>query len=160
VNPQVTNPNFLVVGQQLCIPVPIPQPIPCIGGFIYVVQRGDTISQIALRFALTVQDILRANPQITNPNQLFVGQPICIPLPIPQPPACAGTLYTVRPGETLSSIARQFNLTVDVILRANPQITDPNLIFTGQVICIPAVREEMEPVEDEGVREEEPLEQE
>lgn len=155
-NPQVTNPNFLVVGQQLCIPGPAPQPIPCTGGYIYTVQQGDTLSRIAARFDLTVQDILRANPQITDPNRLFVGQPICIPLPIPQPPACAGTLYTIRQGDTLTSIARQFNTTVEVLLRANPQITDPRLIFSGQQICIPAARAEAEEFREESRTEEQP----
>lgn len=152
-NPLVTDPNNLVVGLILCIPASTPQPIPCTGGFIYVVQRGDTLSRIAARFDLVVQDLLRANPQLTNPNQLYIGQPICIPLPIPQPPACAGTLYTIRKGETLSSIARQFNTTVEVILRANPQITDPNLIFSGQVICIPTVRAEVENTKGADVQE-------
>lgn len=156
-NPQILNPNFLVPGQQICIPAPPHETPECPGGFIYIVRRGDTLSAIALRYDLTARDILRVNPQITDPNRLYVGQQICIPLPIPAPPACTGTEYIIRKGDTLSIIARRFNLTVNEILQANPQITDPNLIFSGQVICIP-VREELqddvrEEVQDE-VREE------
>ncbi|MFA5524103.1 MAG: LysM peptidoglycan-binding domain-containing protein [Tissierellales bacterium] len=46
--------------------------------------------------------------------------------------------YTVRPGDTLSSIAQRFELlTYAQILRVNREITNPNLIYAGQVINIP-----------------------
>jgi LysM repeat protein len=57
---------------------------------------------------------------------------------VPRPPKkCDGQFYTIRPSDTLFSIARKFNVTVDQILAANPQIINPNIIFVGQVICIP-----------------------
>ena len=59
---------------------------------------------------------------------------------LPHPPKCVGVLYTVRPGDTLFGIAQQFQVTVNQILAANPQIKDPNIIFAGQVICIPTQR--------------------
>lgn len=46
--------------------------------------------------------------------------------------------YVVQAGDTLSSIAQKFGTTVNVIIRAN-NITDPNLIFVGQVLTIPGV---------------------
>lgn len=45
--------------------------------------------------------------------------------------------YTVKQGDTLYSIARQHNVTVASVLQANPLITNPNLIFSGQVLNIP-----------------------
>lgn len=50
---------------------------------------------------------------------------------------CHGQLYTVRAWDTLFFIARRFGVTVQQIREVNPQITNPNLIFIGQVICIP-----------------------
>lgn len=48
--------------------------------------------------------------------------------------------YTVKPGDTLSSIARSFELlTYRQILRVNPQIFNPNLIYPGQVINVPKI---------------------
>ncbi|MBS4026899.1 MAG: LysM peptidoglycan-binding domain-containing protein [Clostridia bacterium] len=57
---------------------------------------------------------------------------------IPRPPRkCDGKLYKVRPTETLVSIARKFGVTVEDILAANPQIVNRDIIFVGQLICIP-----------------------
>jgi LysM repeat protein len=48
-----------------------------------------------------------------------------------------GTTYTVKKGDTLSAIAKRYGTTVDAILKANPNIKNPNLIKVGQVIVIP-----------------------
>lgn len=53
-------------------------------------------------------------------------------------PIPAVTVYVVQPGDTLFKIAMRFGTTVDAILAANPEITDPNVIFPGQKILIPA----------------------
>ncbi len=45
--------------------------------------------------------------------------------------------YTVQRGDTLRIIANRFNTTVSAILALNPQITNPNLIYPGQVIVVP-----------------------
>ncbi len=47
----------------------------------YVIKAGDTLYAIAIRFKVTVQAILAANPEITNPNQIAIGQKIVIPKP-------------------------------------------------------------------------------
>jgi len=47
-------------------------------------------------------------------------------------------IHVVQPGDTLTRIARQYNTTVEAILEANPEITDPNFIRVGQEIKIPA----------------------
>ncbi|MFT4413925.1 LysM peptidoglycan-binding domain-containing protein [Fredinandcohnia humi] len=46
--------------------------------------------------------------------------------------------YIVRPGSNLFSIAIWFGITVESILQVNPQITNPNLVYAGQIINIPA----------------------
>ncbi len=136
-NPQLVNPNLLMPGQIICIPLPIPEPPACINGLLYTLERGDSLYRLANRYDLTVQDIMRANPQIVDQNQLFVGQQICIPLPIPVPNCVGGVLYMVQKGESLNYIANKFELTLDELLEANPQIVNPNLIFPGQEICLP-----------------------
>jgi LysM repeat protein len=44
--------------------------------------------------------------------------------------------YTVKKGDTLSRIAMKFNTTVDELMKLNPQIKDPNLIYAGQRIRV------------------------
>ena len=45
--------------------------------------------------------------------------------------------YTVKTGDTLSSIAKRFGTTVKAIMRANPWIDDPDYIQVGWVLKIP-----------------------
>ncbi|AZR73645.1 hypothetical protein BBF96_09755 [Anoxybacter fermentans] len=95
----------------------------------YIVRPGDTLYLIARRFGLTLNQLLGANPQITNPNIIFVGQRINIPIVF--------LTYIVEPGDTLYLIAQRFGLTLRQLLAANPQIPDPNIIFVDQPINIP-----------------------
>ncbi len=79
INPGV-DPDRLQVGQNICLPpAPGGGPFPCYGGSIYRVQAGDTLYAIARRYGLTPQQLLTANPELTDPNALQVGQPVCIP---------------------------------------------------------------------------------
>lgn len=43
---------------------------------------GDTLSALARRFGVTVAQIVAANPAITNPDRIYVGQRVCIPRPV------------------------------------------------------------------------------
>jgi LysM repeat protein len=45
--------------------------------------------------------------------------------------------YSVQEGDTLGSIAQAFDTTVDDLVEANPDIQDPDVIFTGQTLCVP-----------------------
>ena len=111
-----------------------PNPPQC-QGTLYTIQAGDTFFNIARRYQISVQSLVNANPQIADPSRIVPGQVICIPV---QPaPGCPGQLYTVRSGDTLGVIAQRFGVSVRQILAVNPQITNSNVIFVGQQICIP-----------------------
>lgn len=101
-------------------------------GVTYLVQPGDTFYSIANRYNVSVQELIRANPQITNPNFLYIGQQVCIPI------ECSGRFYTIQSGENLNIISQKFGVSLAQILAANPQITNPNVLYVGQRICIPA----------------------
>jgi tyrosinase len=45
--------------------------------------------------------------------------------------------YVVQQGDTLSGIAQRFGVSLQALEAANPQISDPNLIFPGQLVTIP-----------------------
>lgn len=81
-NPGV-NPTKLQIGQTICIP---PVSSTC-KGFMYTIKQGDTLYNIAKTYGTTVEAIVKANPNI-NPNNLQIGQVICIPVEpalVPQP---------------------------------------------------------------------------
>ncbi|HQE02391.1 MAG TPA: LysM domain-containing protein [Bacillota bacterium] len=128
------DPNNLRIGQVICIPT-APAPPQCPNGFLYTIQPGDTFFLLAQRFGTTVQAIQQANPA-ADPNNLRIGQVICIPT-APAPPQCPnGFLYTIRPGDTFFLLAQRFGTTVQAIQQANPGVNPDNL-QVGQVICIP-----------------------
>ena len=133
-NPLV-NPERLQIGQLICIPRQ-PQFPPCPQGNFYTIRAGDTFYSLARRFNVSLADLLEANPGV-NPERLFVGQVVCIPLAVPPVTCPPGTLtYTIRAGDTLFSLARRFNTTVASILGLNPGI-NPEALLIGQRICIP-----------------------
>jgi putative chitinase len=111
------------------------------GAIIHIVQWGETLSGIARRYGTTVYAITRANG-IANPNRIYAGQRLYIPVGVAPPyypgtPAyCSGWYYTVRPGDTLSGIAYRSGVSVNALMRAN-YITNPNRIYAGQKLCIP-----------------------
>jgi LysM repeat protein len=53
---------------------------PAVGGTTYIVKTGDTLYTIAIRFGVTINDIVAAN-NLTNPNRLTIGQELIIPPP-------------------------------------------------------------------------------
>lgn len=108
----------------------------CPGGTVYTIRPGDTLFSLARRFNTSIQDIVNANPGI-DPNNLQIGQQICIPVAPTPRPCPGGFLYTIRAGDTFFSIARRFGISVDALIAANPGV-DPNRLQIGQQICVPA----------------------
>jgi LysM repeat protein len=102
----------------------------------YIVQRGDTLKGIAQKCGVTLNDLLDANPAITNPNLIYRGQRLVIP---GSESESNPVKYTVKPGDTLQSIADRFDVSVGLILQNNPQISDPTRLTPGQVLTVPVV---------------------
>ncbi|WMM24272.1 LysM peptidoglycan-binding domain-containing protein [Tissierella sp. MB52-C2] len=106
-NPGV-DPNRLFIGQVICIPTSGPGPTPgtCPSGTTsYTIRSGDTLFILAQRFNTTVEAIIRANPNI-NPNNLQVGQIICIPTSTPGPGPTPGACPILRQGSRGADVVR------------------------------------------------------
>ena len=145
-NPQISDSSLIYSGQVILIPensaTPPVIPVTGSGTISYTVQAGDNLSILAQDYGTTVAAIVALNPQITNPRLIYSGEVILIPVNSVTTPVIpvtgSGTIsYTVQPGDTLSALAQTYNTTVTAIQALNPQITDPSLIYSGQVILIP-----------------------
>ena len=99
----------------------------------YSVQPGDTVMAIAQKFGLKPESIQWANPDLElNPDLLRIGDQLEI-LPVD------GALHRVKPGDTLSTIAQEYKVSVDDIVGfgAN-EITDANVpLVSGAQLIIP-----------------------
>lgn len=97
---------------------------------IYVVKPGDTLTQIAMYYRVSVASIITVNG-LPNPNQLLIGQSLIIPT--------EDIFHIVKPGETLWLIAQIYGTTIQNIVQTN-QIANPNYIYPGLSLYIPATR--------------------
>ncbi len=101
----------------------------------HVVQAGETLYRIAVRYGLTVEQLAAANG-ITNPALIYVGQVLVIPNGDGESTASGTTSYTVAAGDTLYSIARRFNTTVATLVSLNG-LSNANVLYVGQVLVLP-----------------------
>ena len=99
----------------------------------YVIQRGDTLANIAHQFGTSITALMQANPWITNMDYIQAGRHLVIP---GGGEYTAPRTHTVSYGETLSSIARQYGTTVWAIVVRN-NLANPNFIYVGQTLVIP-----------------------
>jgi LysM repeat protein len=140
----IASPRLIYAGQRLVIPIAGGASAPSSGSIAaatHVVQPGENLYRIALRYGTTIPTLAAANG-ISEPTQIRVGQTLVIPggssapAAPSSPPAAAGQMHTVRRGETLSAIARRYGVSVWVLARAN-SLANPGLIVPGQVLVIP-----------------------
>jgi LysM repeat protein len=75
-------------------------------------------------------------PIVVTPTPSFGAPPVVITVVPNQAGPVSGRTYTVVAGDTLHKIAQTFGTTVDAIMIAN-NLTNPNLIYPGQVLVIP-----------------------
>jgi len=113
-----------------------PRQVLCPGGTLYTIRPGDSYFSLARRFNTTVEALTAANPGV-NPQNLQIGQQICIPVPPTGGTCPGGFLYIIRPGDTYFSIAQRFGIAVPALAAANPGV-DPDRLTVGQSICVPA----------------------
>lgn len=127
----IQNPNLIYIGQKLLIQVGKQSNS---REMIYTVKRGDTLSQIALDYDTTVNSIVTLN-NIQNPNLIFTGQKIKIRISDDSLHDCGHIIYRIKWGDTLSSIAQKYGVSVQSIATSN-NIQNQNLIYAGNLLRI------------------------
>ena len=119
--------NILSIGQKLIISSGSNVP-----NNVYVVKKGDTLWSIANNFNVSVNDLKNANNK--SNNSLSIGEQLIIPGKSTGENVST-TIYTVKSGDNLYSIARRYNVTVNEIKSLN-NLTS-NLLSIGQKLSIP-----------------------
>ncbi|MGF1527802.1 MAG: LysM peptidoglycan-binding domain-containing protein [Candidatus Competibacterales bacterium] len=116
----------------------------------YTVKPGDTMGGIARRNDVALDDLLKANPQVENPDLIYPGQTLNIPrpnvgnnpstsgaAPASGSPGDAGKTHEVALGDTMGEVASQYGVPLQDLIDANPQVDNPDLIYPGQTLNIP-----------------------
>jgi LysM repeat protein len=138
-------------------PAPAPAPVASSGGR-YTIVKGDTISGIAARFGVSTSSVLTANG-LSASSIIYPGQTIAIPggtlattpvssvtpAPVPAPAPSNGSTYVIASGDTVSSIAAKFGVSVQAILDANG-LQRSSIIYAGRTLTIPGASLAIAPV--------------
>ncbi|SBO43452.1 LysM peptidoglycan-binding domain-containing protein [Cyanobium sp. NIES-981] len=140
----ITNPDLVVVGQNLVIPGGVARSngSRTASGSV-TVKPGETLSEIAEREGVSMSQLMQANG-LGNADLVMVGQRLAVP-GRSRSSAAAGSParatptapYTVQSGETLSDIAARFGTTPERLIQINA-LSNPDLVLAGSRLRIPS----------------------
>jgi len=102
-------------------------------GPVYIVQAGDTLSYIASRFNVSLDDLVASNPGV-DPNTLAPGQELVIP----GLEGVTGVLDTeiISFGDSLRSLSRRTQVSDEQLIRLN-RLVSPSELYVGSSLIIP-----------------------
>lgn len=112
----------------------------------HVVTSGETLYSISRQYGVTVNDILNANPGLTE--NIMAGQTIKVPTVSASPELqrlnpCKHT-HIVQKKETIYGISHQYGITEEELIAANPQLQNGKKLKKGSELCIPYTQEEQQ----------------
>ncbi|MCS6907580.1 MAG: LysM peptidoglycan-binding domain-containing protein [Anaerolineales bacterium] len=134
----------LRAGQQILLPATGEDLRPHAPNREHRVQAGETLGKIAAAYGVTLAALLQAN-RIADPNTVYVGQLLTIPSDASEvgvasrqigPPRNGFFYYTVQPGDTMSTIARNLNTTMLAIQTYN-DLPDAETVYNNMQLKIP-----------------------
>jgi len=95
---------------------------------LHIVQRGETVSEIAARYGSSVAAVAASN-NLKNPNLIFPGQELKVP-------GGERVVHTVARGDSLWKIAQRYGVSLAAVKGANPGL-DPYRLAIGQEVLVP-----------------------
>ncbi len=127
----ISSPFTIYVGESILIPL-------ASSSTTYKAQSGDSLYSISQELETPWQSIAQANA-IPYPYSIYPGETLTIPLTVQtkQTSSTSAFAYTVKNGDTLSSIGQAFGVTWQSIAKLN-SIVSPYTIYVGEVLLIPA----------------------
>jgi len=106
---------------------------------IYTVVKGDTATKITKKFNISLDVFKKLNPTIKDVNKLSIGQKVKVGEEVVEGKVeifNENNYYFVKSGDTLNQIIELFEISTSEIQRLNPDITDINKIYAGQILKI------------------------
>lgn len=104
-------------------------------GITHTVQPGDTLFKIARAYGVPLQSVIAAN-NFANPNLIYPGEHVNVPVDGSVPAAGGGLSVEVQPGDTVWILSQRYGVDPQQIIEAN-QLANPDLILPGQTLIIP-----------------------
>lgn len=117
---------------------PTPGPAPAAAPRTHKVAKGENLTVIAKKYGVSVNALVAANPKL-SPRRLMAGAVLRVPPAEPgEAPAERQDVYVhvVKAGDSFSSIARAYDVSVNALIEANPGV-NPRRLQLGQEIRIP-----------------------
>lgn len=124
--PQITDPGLIYPGQVLAIPE---AGMGQRDAVYYLINPGDSLYSIGLRFSASPELLVGMNPLLTNPNLIYPETPLSVP---------AG-IYEVESGDSLFAISRKLGIRMQDIVQANqgrPGFS-PDVIYPNYHLIVP-----------------------
>ncbi|WP_241674945.1 LysM peptidoglycan-binding domain-containing protein [Paenibacillus luteus] len=116
---------------------------------IHIVKNGESLYSIGQKYNVSLEEILKLNPGITNPDVIEVGQKLKIPSS--HAGGAGGGMdimhqHVVKQGDTLWKLSKAWGVPLADMIKANPQLKNPNVLLTGEVVNIPKAGQTMQEV--------------
>jgi LysM repeat protein len=112
---------------------------------IHIVKKGDTLYNLAGKYKVELDAIIALNPQIEDTNRIDVGMKVKIPTgpqPVEPPLSAYAHKHIVKQGDSLWKLGKAWEVPLQAMIKANPQLKNPNVLMTGEVVYIPKMESE------------------
>ncbi|MGG4394837.1 LysM peptidoglycan-binding domain-containing protein, partial [Paenibacillus thiaminolyticus] len=107
---------------------------------IHIVKNGESLYSIAKKYDVPLEELIKMNPQLKDPNEIDVGMKIKVPSSShPQTGHEIVHKHVVKEGDTLWKLSKAWGVPLQEMIEANPQLKNPNVLVIGQVVNIPKV---------------------
>jgi LysM repeat protein len=107
---------------------------------IHMVKKNDTLFNLANKYNVELDAIIAINPQIQDPNKIDVGMKVKIPSrpqPVEPPSSEHAHKHIVKQGDSLWKLGKAWDIPLQTMIKANPQLKNPNVLMTGEIVYIP-----------------------
>jgi morphogenetic protein associated with SpoVID len=113
---------------------------------IHIVKKGDSLHEIAKKYKVELDQLIALNREIGDPNKIEVGMKVKIPVsPKPVEPHVSDYAHKhiVNQGDSLWKLCKAWEIPLLDMIKANPQLKNPNVLMTGEVVYIPKLHHDV-----------------